>query len=182
MKRIVLFGLAAFLLFSGLNLVEFARSGEPFDAVAMALDFAETGLLVAAVTVTAWLAVEVREIARQRSDLAQSLAKARAEGDEWRRRSQVHLRGLGEAIQAQFAAWKLTSSEAEIAMLLLKGLSHKDIAGLRATSEATVRQQSRSIYQKSGLATRSELAAYFLEDLAAPPREATVVSLPTERR
>ncbi len=78
------------------------------------------------------------------------------------------MQGLGEAINTQFRAWRLSASEADIAMLLLKGLSHKEIAGLRATSEATVRQQARSIYQKSGLSSRAELAAYFLEDLTAP--------------
>lgn len=171
MKRIVGFGILAFVLFSGLNLLELFRNGEIFDPLAVSTEFAETALLVAAVTITALMTVEVRDIARQRTHLVHSLAKARLEGDEWRRRSQVHLRGLGEAITAQFAAWRLTESEADIAMLLLKGLSHREIAGLRNTSEATVRQQSRGIYQKSGLGTRSELAAYFLEDLVTPPNE-----------
>lgn len=42
------------------------------------------------------------------------------------------------------------------------------IAQLRNTAEKTVRSQSVAIYSKSGLAGRSELAAFFLEDLLGP--------------
>jgi DNA-binding NarL/FixJ family response regulator len=76
--------------------------------------------------------------------------------------------GLSQAIGAQFAQWNLTAGEADIAALLLKGLSHKEIARLRDSSETTVRQQAASIYRKSGLGSRAELAAFFLEDLLAP--------------
>ena len=48
---------------------------------------------------------------------------------------------------------------------MLKGLPLADIAVLRRTSEATIRQQAQGVYRKSGLANRAELAAYFLEDL-----------------
>ncbi|HJS34466.1 MAG TPA: hypothetical protein VJ766_03150, partial [Pseudoxanthomonas sp.] len=43
-----------------------------------------------------------------------------------------------------------------------------EIADLRGTHEKTVRAQSASIYAKAGLAGRSELAAFFLEDLLVP--------------
>ncbi|HOZ25356.1 MAG TPA: hypothetical protein PLI83_11310, partial [Thermomonas sp.] len=43
------------------------------------------------------------------------------------------------------------------------------IAQARGTSEKTARVQSSAIYAKSGLAGRSELSAFFLEDLL-PPR------------
>jgi DNA-binding NarL/FixJ family response regulator len=64
----------------------------------------------------------------------------------------------------------LTRSETDIAFLILKGLSHKEIARVRASAEATVRQQARSIYEKSGLTGRAELAAFFLEDMFLPDR------------
>ncbi|MCP5363623.1 MAG: response regulator transcription factor [Hyphomicrobiales bacterium] len=51
---------------------------------------------------------------------------------------------------------------------MLKGLTHKEIAVLRETSEATVRQHATAIYRKSGLSNRSQLTAFFLEDLLAP--------------
>ena len=53
-------------------------------------------------------------------------------------------------------------------MLLLKGLSHKEVALARAISDATARQQAVAVYRKAGVAGRSELAAFFLEDLALP--------------
>jgi hypothetical protein len=39
----------------------------------------------------------------------------------------------------------------------------------RNTSEKTVRQQASAIYQKSNLSSRSELSAFFLEDLLVIP-------------
>ena len=68
-------------------------------------------------------------------------------------------------IDRQFVAWSLSPAEREIASLLLKGLSHKEIATLRQVSEATVRQQARGVYRKAGVDGRHELAAFFLEGL-----------------
>ena len=51
-----------------------------------------------------------------------------------------------------------------------------EIAGLRGTSEATVRHQARAVYQKSSLPGRTAFCAYFLEDLLAP--QATPLSHP----
>jgi DNA-binding CsgD family transcriptional regulator len=65
-------------------------------------------------------------------------------------------------------AWQLSAAEREVALLLLKGLSTKEIATVRATSERTAREQARAVYAKAGLAGRAALSAYFLEDLLAP--------------
>ena len=51
---------------------------------------------------------------------------------------------------------------------MLKGLSHKEIADIRATSETTIRQQALAVYRKSDLRSRAELSAFFLEDLLLP--------------
>lgn len=96
-----------------------------------------------------------------------SFRKSR-EVERWKLESQKYIQGLSKAIDAQLVRWSLSSSEKEVALLLLKGLSLKEIAVLRNTAEKTVRAQSVSIYSKSGLAGRSELAAYFLEDLLVP--------------
>lgn len=69
-----------------------------------------------------------------------------------------------EVIKQQFTDWTLTPSEKEVAMLLLKGLSFEEIAGVRETKEKTVRQQATAIYRKSGLNGRHEFAAWFFED------------------
>lgn len=92
-------------------------------------------------------------------------AVLKKESEEWRNRSRTYLDGLSEAIDRQLSIWNLTPAEKEVAFLLLKGMSLKEIAGIRGTAEKTARVQSMSIYSKSGLAGRSELAAFFLEDL-----------------
>jgi len=68
-------------------------------------------------------------------------------------------------IQDEFTVWKLTPSEKEVALLLIKGLSMKEIADVRSVKEKTVRAQSTSIYAKAGYAGRHELTAHFIEDL-----------------
>lgn len=68
-------------------------------------------------------------------------------------------------ISKQFLDWTLTESECEIGFLLIKGFSNKEIAALRSTEEKTIRDQSSSIYHKAKIRGRSELSAFFLEDL-----------------
>ena len=101
-----------------------------------------------------------------RRDLEQALEAA----ERWRGESRAVIEGLGVAIDRQFRRWKLTLAEAQVGMLLLKGLSHKEAAAVRSTSERTVREQARSLYRKAGLAGRTELSAFFLEDLLLPAR------------
>lgn len=96
------------------------------------------------------------------------LELARAQGQRWRMEARSHLDGLGAAIETQFSRWNLTEAEREVALLLLKGLSHQEVAAVRAVSERTVREQARSIYSKAGLTGRTALSAFFLEDLLAP--------------
>ena len=69
------------------------------------------------------------------------------------------------SIASKFEEWKLSPAESEVAWMILKGLSFKEIAQARGTSERTVRQQAQSIYSKSGLNNRSDLSGYFLEDM-----------------
>jgi DNA-binding CsgD family transcriptional regulator len=108
---------------------------------------------------------------RQREDqlsLIRDLEVARIQGQRWRSEARTLLTGLGEAIDAQFSRWNFTEAEREVALLLLKGLSVKEIAAVRATSERTIRTQARSLYSKAGLTGRAALSAFFLEDLLAP--------------
>lgn len=108
---------------------------------------------------------------RQRDDhvkVIRDLELARAQGQRWRSEARTFLNGLGEAIEVQFTRWNLTEAEREVALLLLKGLTHKEVATVRAVSERTVREQARSIYTKAGLTGRAALSAFFLEDLLAP--------------
>lgn len=92
----------------------------------------------------------------------------RKEADTWRAESRKYIEGLSLAIDQQLTKWNLSAAEKEVAFLLLKGLSLKEIAEIRKTTEKTARVQSMAIYSKAGLAGRSELSAFFLEDLLAP--------------
>jgi len=108
---------------------------------------------------------------RQREEHVQvirDLELARVQGQRWRTEARSYLDGLGTAIESQFSRWNLTEAEREVALLLLKGLSHKETAQVRGVSERTVREQARSIYSKAGLTGRTALSAFFLEDLLAP--------------
>ena len=143
--------------------------------------------LVAAVL----LAIRVRELAREARDLRDhaheltaDLDATRRDAARWRREAGDLIAGLGAAIDQQLERWGLSPAEKDIALLLLKGLSHKEIAEIRKVSETTVRQQARGVYRKSGLAGRHDLAAFFLEDLLGPPVTAVAVvphALPPQR-
>ncbi len=109
-------------------------------------------------------------------DLEQRLAASRSEADVWRREAGDLIAGLSAAIDRQLDHWALSPAEKEVALLLLKGLSHKEIAEIRGVSEATVRQQARALYRKAGLNGRHDLAAFFLEELLEPRRPAAAVN------
>ncbi len=115
-----------------------------------------------------YLARRIRRVRVLAGALRRDLAKARADATKWRQESQSLLTGLGAAIDRQFADWSLSAAEKEVGLLLLKGLSLKEIAEARGTSERTVRQQALAVYRKAGLAGRAELSAFFLEDLLLP--------------
>ena len=72
-------------------------------------------------------------------------------------------------VQVRFQSWSLTPSEAEVAMLLLKGFDISEIAGLRQTAPGTVRAQLSSIYHKSGHSSRGRFVSSFLDALIDTP-------------
>lgn len=95
-------------------------------------------------------------------------AALKKEANAWRSESKKYVEGLSLAIDQQLAKWGLTAAEKEVAFLLLKGLSLKEVAEVRKTTVKTARVQSMAIYAKAGIAGRSELSAFFLEDLLPP--------------
>ena len=122
----------------------------------------------AAILGLGWLWSRYFVLRRRISEAHRSLQDACADARLWRERHRQVLQGLSRAIDLQLDAWRLTPAEREVAFLLLKGLSFKEVAGVRGVSERTVRQQALSVYHKSGLEGRAELAAFFLEDLLLP--------------
>ena len=117
-----------------------------------------------------WMALRFRAISSRARCLAEhaqhlerSLEASRREAEKWRREAGDLIAGLSQAIDRQLERWGLSAAEKEVALLLLKGLSHKEIAGIRGVGEATVRQQAMALYRKAGLEGRHDLAAFFLE-------------------
>ncbi len=151
-------------LYLGLEILE-----EPnLTAVDLPLELIE---IVPTVLTSVGVVLLFRVSSRQHDEhlkVIRDLELARAQGSRWRSESRSLLNGLGQAIETQFSRWNLTEAEREVALLLIKGLSHKEIATVRAVSERTVREQARSIYAKAGLTGRTALSAFFLEDLLAP--------------
>ena len=132
----------------------------------------EAGIaLVALIGIAAlvWRVVSVARRARAEAvELNYDLERSRHDAIAWRNEAQDLLAGLASKIDTQFEKWQLTPAEKDVALFLLKGFSHKDVARLRQVSEATARQQARAIYKKAGISGRHDLAAFFLEDLVLP--------------
>jgi len=124
--------------------------------------------LVLLMAIPVFLTYRAYLVYKNQQALIRDLDAARIQGRQWRDETRALLKGLGEAIDRQFSTWQLTGAEREIGLLLLKGLSLKEIAAVRVTSERTIRAQAQSIYAKAGLSGRAALSAFFLEDLLAP--------------
>lgn len=126
-------------------------------------------LLVLSLVGFIYLVFEMRRRTRAMAQLRQSLSvnqeRLDSLGVELREARAQH----GKAVRNEFEAWQLTESEQQVAMLMLKGLSLKEIAAIRETREKTVRQQASNIYAKSGIEGRHALAAWFLEDFLFNP-------------
>jgi DNA-binding CsgD family transcriptional regulator len=169
--------LMAAAIFVSLVVLEQMRSEGPFDAWELLNDVLETGLLAGGMAMTAFVSMEARDMRGQRLELLDDLATARRESARWRDAARAHVTGLSVAIAAQLRTWGLTEAEADVAGLMLKGLAHKEIAVLRTCSEATVRQHATQVYRKSNLTSRSQLTAYFLEDLLMPATHTTELTV-----
>jgi DNA-binding CsgD family transcriptional regulator len=163
----VLFAIVAALI--GLDLAGDARTGA---TPAHLLVEAAAMILAGAGAVGLWGGLRSAHTRNVR--LESALDAARGDAERFRAEAQEALEGLGAAIDRQFERWGLTPAEREVGLLLLKGLSHREAAIVRSTTEQTVRQQALMIYRKSGLHSRAELSAFFLEDLLLPRTEAAV--------
>jgi DNA-binding CsgD family transcriptional regulator len=89
----------------------------------------------------------------------------RIDNVKYRQATLKYVNEISVIIDQQMDEWGLSKSEKDVALLLLKGLSHKEIADIRQTAEKTVRHQSGIIYSKSQLEGRAQLSAFFLEDI-----------------
>jgi len=130
-----------------------------YDIIADLLDDSESVFhisveLLVFLSITSILFVELRRVRQLSREISREQVKtARLSGE------------LLAVMRNQFSRWELSPSESEVALLLIKGLSMREISEARQVKEKTVRQQATSIYAKSGYAGRHELAAHFIEDL-----------------
>ncbi len=159
---VFLFGLVAVL--AGVDVAADFREGSSPRHLLI-----ESAVLAVGLAGSVWMALRYRAMAVETRALAVHLAASREEAQQWKRDNLALVRGLSESIDRQLDRWALTPAEKEVALLLLKGLSHKEVGAARAVGEATVRQQAAAIYKKAGLGGRNDLAAFFLEDLLQPP-------------
>jgi len=123
------------------------------ELLVMTIGFAAAGSIALRLRRAARHAQELRAHAAQ---LAETLRASQEDAAKWRADAADLIDGLSAAIDAQFGRWELTPAEREIALLLMKGLSHKEIA------------QVRALYRNTVLSGRNDLAAFFLEDLLGP--------------
>lgn len=154
--------------FALLMALEIVTEGDELSLLDLFVDGLSILLTIGAAVGVALLAQRMHLQHEEKLALIGDLEIARVEGNGWRTKVQSHLAGLKAGMDKQFLEWGMTAAEREIGLLVLKGLSHKEIAALRATTEATVRQQAQSIYRKASLPGKTAFSAYFLEDLFAP--------------
>lgn len=146
-----------------LDVIEDIQEGSTFTHV-----LAESFVIILSLLAGIYLWKRLSKSLRGRNIvLAGDLRQARADATKWKTEVEALSKGITEAIERQLALWGLSEAEQEVAFLLIKGLSTKEISQARSTSERTVRQQAMMIYRKSKLEGRSQLAAFFLEDLLA---------------
>jgi DNA-binding CsgD family transcriptional regulator len=153
--------------FALLMAVEAVTQDEAVTLLDFLGDAASLFLTIGAVTGVTLLLLRIQAQQDEQMALITDLEIARAEGNGWRTKAHEHLAGLKAEMDKQFGDWGMTDAERDIGLLILKGLSHKEIATLRNTSDATVRQQAQSIYRKARLPGKTAFSAYFLEDLLA---------------
>ena len=69
-----------------------------------------------------------------------------------------------EVAQARYVEWKFTKSEMDVARLILRGLSLKEIAVARNVSIGTVKSQTNAILKKSGTENRAGFLGLFIDE------------------
>ncbi len=160
--------LAAFGLFFVFDINIDLQQGVPFTHLMH--EVVLFGLSLAAIV---WQVFQILGKDRHISSLSRELLETKKSYQVWKEKTKSSAEEIRHSIDQQFSLWHLSHSEKDVALLLIIGLSMKEIAEIRQTHEKTVRQQATTIYRKSGLSGRQELAAFFLEDILSTPASLT---------
>jgi DNA-binding CsgD family transcriptional regulator len=111
-----------------------------------------TFALIAGIVVEA---IVLRALLRRNAEMAHGLQIARG--------------ALSTVIDGMFDDWGLTPSERDVALFAIKGLSNVEIAGLRSSSEGTIKAHLNAVFRKAGVSGRHQLVSLLVEDLMAEP-------------
>ncbi len=136
------------------------KSGSPLSHMAV-----ETVIVILASIGTIFVLSQNSALRKEVQTTQYELEELKEQSIQWKTENQNLIQGLSLAIDRQMQDWGFTPSEKEVALLLLKGLSFKEIGTIRDSTEKTVRHHAQKIYEKSKLAGRAELSAFFLEDI-----------------
>ena len=138
--------------------------GLPMKAMIFDLSL-EGSILILVLISTNYIWRRFTHVSDSKNALHIDLEKTKDLASMWEKKSKQFIIEFQKHLLVKFEQWKLSKSEREIAILLLKGKTSKDIASERFTSERTIRNQCRSLYEKAGLSGKNELSAYFLNEL-----------------
>lgn len=151
--------------------LEIITESDDLDLADVFVDALALLLTIASAVGVALLVQRMHKQHEEKLSLIRDLETAKFEGEGWRSKMHSHMEGIRLEMEKQFQDWGMTTAEREVGLLILKGLSHKEVASLRGTTEATVRQQAQSIYTKARLPGKTAFSAYFLEDLWVPDQK-----------
>ena len=117
--------LSSFVLLLTLEIV---TGGDELSLLDLLVDAVSILLMIGAAVGVALLAQRMHAQHEEKMALVRDLEIARAEGNAWRTKVRSHLAGLKAGMDKQFEEWGMTPAEREVGLLMLKGLSHKEIA------------------------------------------------------
>ncbi|GAC27393.1 helix-turn-helix transcriptional regulator [Brumicola pallidula] len=158
-NKVITIILILIMLLNGLDVLVDIELGVPLWHILQ-----EASLVLLSALGATLLILHMRKKNQSLHHLAKNLADANMQITVLNSKIKDERKRYSLVIKEQFESWSLTLGEQQVALLLLKGLSLKEIASVRNTKEMTARQQASSIYAKSGLVGRHEFSAWFLED------------------
>lgn len=145
-----------------MNLVDFSQ--DLVRGASMWHLIEEASVIALTVFAMTYLGLHLRRRSLEFKSLRQEIAQSHARLALANARMKEARHQYSQVIRSQFEDWRLTPSEQEVALLLLKGLSLREIAEVRESRGKTVRQHASAVYKKSGLNGRHGFAAWFFED------------------
>lgn len=132
------------------------------EGVALAHVLLEVAGALLALACFAILLREYVHLLREQSRLSMNVLRLQEELAVFLQRSHEPSLKLRQEIAFQMEKWGLTEAEKDVAWHILRGLSFKEIAYARGTSDRTARSQGLVVYQKAGVHSARELTAFFL--------------------